>query len=187
MTATQAFAIFETAIGPCGIAWGAQGLVGLQLPEPSTGEMRARLLRRFPAATEPPLPYPRLIQSAIDAIVALLDGEPSDLSFIALDMRGVPAFRQRVYAVARTIPPGTTLTYGEIAARLNEPAWPVARDVGRALAQNPFPIVVPCHRVLAAGGKLGGFSARGGLTTKRRMLSIESTAAFNMPLFAELT
>jgi methylated-DNA-[protein]-cysteine S-methyltransferase len=104
-------------------------------------------------------------------------------------MHGIPEFHQRVYAVARTIPAGSTLSYGEIAARLGEPAWPAARDVGQALGQTPFPIIVPCHRVLAAGGKLGGFSARGGLTTKRRLLAIElasSAADFNIPLFAEL-
>jgi methylated-DNA-[protein]-cysteine S-methyltransferase len=203
MTATQAFTIFETGIGPCAIAWADQGIIGVQLPEPSEREMRARMRRRFPAATEPPPPYPLLIQSAIAAIVALLDGQSSDLSSIALDMHGVPEFHQRVYAVARTIPPGATLSYGEIAARLGEPAWPAARDVGQALAQNPFPIVVPCHRVLAANGKLGGFSARGGTTTKLRLLSIEiasssawdkqagpsagggSAAAFNIPMFTE--
>ena len=133
--------------------------------------MRARLLRRFPDATE--APPPPAVQSAIDGIVALLDGKSSDLSSVSLDMDGVPDFHQRVYEVARTIPPGSTLSYGEIAARLGEPAWPAARDVGQALGQNPFPIVVPCHRVLAANGKLGGFSARGGLNTKLRLLSIE--------------
>jgi methylated-DNA-[protein]-cysteine S-methyltransferase len=167
--------------------------------------MRQWLGRRFPGASEAPPPLPRAVQSAVDGIVALLGGRSSDLSGIELDMRGVPPFHQRVYAVARTIPPGATLSYGDIAARLGEPAWPAARDVGQALGQNPFPIVVPCHRVVAAGGKLGGFSARGGLATKRRLLSIEiascaissdelatqsqgrhSAVAFNAPLFADL-
>jgi len=188
MTATQAFTIFETAIGPCAIAWGEHGVIGVQLPEPSERELRAQMRRRFPGASEPALPLPVAVKSAIDSIIALLDGNSVDLSSVPLDMHGVPEFHQRVYAVARTIPPGATLSYGEIAARLGEPAWPAARDVGQALGQNPFPIIVPCHRVLAANGKLGGFSARGGLTTKRRLLSIEtpSAAAFNMPLFAEL-
>jgi methylated-DNA-[protein]-cysteine S-methyltransferase len=185
---TPGFALFHTAIGTCGIAWATQGVVGLQLAESTEARMRALLRRRFPDAAEVPPPLPTAVQSAIDGIVALLNGGSSDLSFVALDMHGVPEFDQRVYGVARTIPPGSTLTYGDIAARLGEPAWPAARDVGQALAHNPFPIVVPCHRVLAAGGKLGGFSARGGLVTKRRLLAIETAAAaaFNIPLFAEL-
>jgi methylated-DNA-[protein]-cysteine S-methyltransferase len=180
------FALFETAMGTCGIAWGPRGLVGVQLPESTAAQMRTRLRRHFPQATESA--PPDNVQSAIDAIVALLDGRSSDLSSVELDMHGVPAFHQRVFAVARTIPPGSTLSYGDIAARLGEPAWPAARDVGQALAQNPFPIVVPCHRVLAANGKLGGFSARGGLKTKLRLLAIENApaATVNMPLFAEL-
>lgn len=188
MPSTRAFTIFETAIGPCAIAWGDQGVTGVQLPEPSEREMRARMRRRFATASEPQPPFPTAVQAAIESIIALLDGDATDLSSVPLDMHGIPEFHQRVYEVARTIPPGSTLSYGEIAARLGEPAWPAARDVGQALGQNPFPIIVPCHRVLAAGGKLGGFSARGGLTTKRRLLAIElasSTAAFNIPLFAE--
>jgi methylated-DNA-[protein]-cysteine S-methyltransferase len=197
----RGFALFDTVIGVCGIAWGEQGVGGVQLPEASELKVRARMLRRFPDASE--MPPPPAVQSAVDGIVALLDGRSSDLSCVALDMHGVPEFHQRVYAVARTIPAGSTLSYGEIATRLGEPAWPAARDVGQALGQNPFPIVVPCHRVVAAGGKLGGFSARGGLKTKVRLLSIEiaslsgsdeqhpggprrSAAAFNIPLFAEL-
>src|SRR5205823_3152675 len=157
-------------------------------PEATDVQMRARLRRRFPEASEVPPPLPLAVQSAIDGIVALLDGEPSDLSSVPLDMAGVPEFHQRVYNIARTIPPGVTLSYGEIAARLGEPAWPAARDVGQALGHNPFPIVVPCHRVVAAGGKLGGFSARGGAATKRRLLALElaaSSAACAIPLFAQ--
>ena len=186
MIDTRGFALFETAIGTCGIAWGSHGVLGVQLPEASERQMRALLLRRFPNASETPPPSP--VQSAIDGIVALMDGKSSDLSSVTLDMDGVPEFHQRVYEVARTIPPGSTVSYGEIAARLGEPAWPAARDVGQALGQNPFPIVVPCPRVLAANGKLGGFSARGGTVTKRRLLSIElaSAPAFNIPLFEEL-
>src|SRR4029079_6784817 len=98
--------------------------------------------------------------------------EAAELSAIALDMAQVPPFHRRVYEVARTIPPGATLSYGEIATRLGVPGS--ARAVGQALGRNPFAIVVPCHRVLAAGGKMGGFSANGGIGTKLRMLSIES-------------
>jgi len=202
MTATQTFTVFETAIGPCAIAWGDQGVIGVQLPEPSERQLRALMRRRFPAASEATGSVPAEVEAAIESIVALLDGqlarpdgEPIDLASVPLDMHDVPEFHQRVYAVARTIPPGATLSYGDIAARLGEPAWPAARDVGQALGQNPFPIVVPCHRVVAANGKLGGFSARGGTATKRKLLAIEiasaapapggPTAAFNIPLFAD--
>jgi methylated-DNA-[protein]-cysteine S-methyltransferase len=163
------FALFETAIGWCGIAWSPRGIAGVQLPEGSAPATRARLLRRFPDGREA-LP-PAHAQRAIDGIGALLRGEPSTLDEVALDMEGVPEFNRRVYEVARAIPWGATLSYGEIARRLGDPA--AARDVGQALGQNPFAIVVPCHRVLAAGGKWGGFSARGGVSTKRRLLSIE--------------
>jgi methylated-DNA-[protein]-cysteine S-methyltransferase len=119
------------------------------------------------------------VQGAIDDIVALLRGEPRDLSAVALDMAGVPPFDRRVYAVARTIAPGATLTYGDIAARLDAPDQ--ARAVGEALGQNPFAIIVPCHRVLAASGKAGGFSAPGGIATKLRLLSIEGARTSDQP------
>jgi O-6-methylguanine DNA methyltransferase len=164
------FTLFDTAIGRCGVAWSDRGLVGVQLPEGSQMETRERMLQRFPAAAEtaPPLQ----VQLAVERIVALLRGEASDLSDVALDMEGVAPFHRRVYEVARTIPPGRTLAYGDVAARLG--AGRAARAVGQALGRNPFPIVVPCHRVLAAGGKIGGFSAHGGTATKRRMLAIEA-------------
>ncbi len=183
MTATS-FAIFETAIGACGIAWGERGIAAVQLPETSAQKTRARLLRRFPAAREVP-PSPE-VQRALDGITALLRGEASDLSAVALDMEGLPAFNRRVYEVARAIPPGATLSYGEIAARLGEPPQ-AARDVGQALGQNPIPIIVPCHRVLAANGKPGGFSASGGVTTKLRLLTIEKAKISDEPaLFDDL-
>jgi O-6-methylguanine DNA methyltransferase len=168
-TLAHAFTIFDTAIGPCGIAWNAHGIAGIQLPDRGESHLRARLGRHFPGATEaaPPTDVAR----AIDGIVALLAGQTSDLRFIALDMDGVPEFHRRVYDVARGIPAGATMSYGEIAARLGTPRD--ARAVGQALGQNPFPIVVPCHRVVAAGGKLGGFSAPGGVGTKLRLLAIE--------------
>ncbi|MBV8132005.1 MAG: methylated-DNA--[protein]-cysteine S-methyltransferase, partial [Alphaproteobacteria bacterium] len=142
------FSLFDTAIGRCGIAWGERGVAGVQLPESGERETRARMLQRFPAAGEA-APPPE-VQRVIDRIVALLRGEASDLSVIALDMDQVPAFHRRVYEAARTIPAGMTLSYGDIAARVGAPG--AARAVGQALGRNPFPIVVPCHRVLAAGG-----------------------------------
>jgi len=168
MTASG-FVLFDTAIGRCGIAWGEHGVAGVQLPEAGEAETRARMLHRFPAAGET-APPPE-VQKAVERIVALLRGEAGDLAEVTLDMNEVPAFHRRVYDVARTIPPGKTLSYGDIAARLGAPG--AARAVGQALGRNPFPIVVPCHRVLAAGGKIGGFSAQGGVVTKRRMLAIE--------------
>ncbi|HKA62360.1 MAG TPA: methylated-DNA--[protein]-cysteine S-methyltransferase [Methylomirabilota bacterium] len=175
------FALFETEVGRCGIAWSAGGIAGVQLPESSDAATHARMLRRFPGVRE--TTPPAEVQRAIDAMIALLRGEPSELESVALDLDDVPPFERSVYEVARTIPPGTTLSYGEIAQRLGAPG--AARDVGQALGRNPFPIVVPCHRVVAAGGKLGGFSARGGAATKRRLLSVERAKGHGaLPLFA---
>jgi methylated-DNA-[protein]-cysteine S-methyltransferase len=167
------FALFDTTIGRCGIAWGAGGVVGVQLPETRENDTRKRLLNRFPNARE--TTPPPAVKGALDAICALLGGEAVDLSAVALDMHQVPPFHRRVYEVARTIRPGTTLSYGDIASRLGVPGS--ARAVGQALARNPFAIVVPCHRVLAAGGKVGGFSADGGIRMKLRLLSIEGAHA----------
>jgi methylated-DNA-[protein]-cysteine S-methyltransferase len=171
------YALFDTTLGRAGIAWSARGIVAVQLPETSERETRTRLLQRFPVtvATEPP---PE-IQSAIDGIVALLRGERRDLSTAPLDMDGIPPFHRRVYEVALTIRPGRTLTYGAVATRLGEPGS--ARAVGQALGHNPFVIVVPCHRVLAAGGRIGGFSASGGRVTKLRLLNLEGAQTSEQP------
>ena len=168
MTAT-AFALFDTPIGRCGIAWGAGGIAGLQLPEANERATRARLQQRFPGVREAEPPPP--LRRALAAIAALLRGEARDLSALTLDLTGVPPFHRRVYEAARTIPPGTTLSYGEIATRIGAPGS--ARAVGQALGRNPFPIIVPCHRVLAAAGRPGGFSAHGGVATKLKLLAIE--------------
>ena len=175
--AAHGFALFDTAIGRCGIAWGDRGIAGLQLPEADEQQTRARMLQRFPTAGEsiPPIE----VRRALDCVAALLNGEASDLTTAALDMDEVPPFHRRVYEIARCIPPGATLSYGEIAARLGAPG--AARAVGQALGQNPFPIIVPCHRVLAAGGKIGGFSAHGGVATKLRMLAIEGARVNGTP------
>jgi methylated-DNA-[protein]-cysteine S-methyltransferase len=165
----QGFTLFDTDIGPCGIAWGERGVIAVQLPEASAARTRARLQRRYSDAREAPPPADVL--RTIEGIVALLRGEARDLSSVALDMERVAEFDRRVYEIARTIPAGATLSYGEIAARLG--GRELARDVGQALGRNPFPIIVPCHRVLAVGGKAGGFSANGGVTTKLRLLTIE--------------
>jgi len=167
------YSIFETAIGWAGLAWGDQGLVGVHLPEREPDTARRSFERRFPGAVEADAPAE--LAPVIEGIRALMRGEKADLSAAPLDIERVPAFNAKVYEITRRIPPGETLTYGEIAVRLGDKL--LARDVGTALGQNPWPIVVPCHRVTAAGGKLGGFSARGGARTKLRLLAIEGAPA----------
>jgi methylated-DNA-[protein]-cysteine S-methyltransferase len=169
--------IFASPIGSCGLAWGPDGVVGVQLPEATDAATRARLSRRFPAACA--LNPPGDIERAITGVVDLLSGRKIDLGFIRLDMAGVPPFHRHVYDAARSIAPGHTLTYGEVAARIGDPG--AARAVGQALGRNPFAIIVPCHRVLAAGGRPGGFSARGGVATKFRLLAIEGAEAARQP------
>lgn len=171
------FALFATAIGSCGIAWGRRGIVWLQLPQKDEAQARRRALHRFPEAAE--TRPPPGVDLAIRDIVTLLAGGGGDLARIALDMGGVPEFDGRVYEATRAVPPGRTSTYGEIAARIGVPG--AQRAVGAALGRNPFPIVVPCHRVLAAGGRTGGFSARGGVATKLAMLTIEGAHLGDMP------
>ncbi|HYP77747.1 MAG TPA: methylated-DNA--[protein]-cysteine S-methyltransferase [Polyangiaceae bacterium] len=163
------FALFDTAIGRCAIAWGDGGICGVHLPEANASATRRRMRLRYPDVSESA--PPPVVQRAIDRIVTLLRGEVAELGQIDLDMTLVPAFHRRVYELARSIPPGKTLSYGEVASRIGSPGG--ARAVGRALGKNPFAIVVPCHRVLAAGGKPGGFSANGGVETKLKMLRIE--------------
>ena len=165
----RVFALFDTALGVCGIAWNEEGVVGVHLPAQDAAATRLRLERKFRDAreAEPSAELARVIQR----IVALLRGERVDLSTVPLDMTGIERFDRDVYIAAREIPPGDTRTYGEIAKRLGRPE--AARDVGVALARNPFAIVVPCHRVIAANGKTGGFSAGGGVATKLKLLAIE--------------
>jgi methylated-DNA-[protein]-cysteine S-methyltransferase len=176
------FAQFETAIGACGIVWSARGVAGVQLPEANERATRARMLRRYADAREET--PPAAVRQAIDGIVALLSGAPRDLGGIAIDDDGIPEFNRRVYAIARQIPPGATMTYGEIAERLGDKA--LARDVARAMGENPTPIIMPCHRVLAAGGKSGGFSASGGVVIKMRLLTIEGAQPGEPTLFDHL-
>jgi methylated-DNA-[protein]-cysteine S-methyltransferase len=170
MSDAGGFALFDTAIGRCGIAWGEDVLTGVQLPESSDVRTRARLMRGLPELPEAePPPW---VAQAIRRIRGLLDGIADDLADIPLDMHRVPGFHQRVYEITRAIPPGRTLTYGELARQLGDPG--AARAVGQALGHNPFAPVVPCHRVLAARSGAGGFSAEGGVATKLRMLQIEN-------------
>ncbi|OJV29650.1 MAG: cysteine methyltransferase [Actinobacteria bacterium 69-20] len=164
------YAVFETAIGPCGIAWGPGGITGVQLPEDTADEVRETLVVAQPGAVE--AQPPDAVRATVERIRALLAGDSrDDLADVELDMSGLTPFLRRTYAITRTITPGHTLTYGQIAERLGSPG--LARAVGRAMGANPFPIIVPCHRVLGADGSIGGFSAHGGALTKRRMLLAE--------------
>jgi len=162
--------VFDTALGPVGVEWNEAGISAVLMPG------RRRLVDDGRA-------LPPAIQAAVAAIAALLAGERRDLRDVALDDRDVDEFARRVYAATREIGPGETATYGEIARAIGDPG--AARAVGAALGANPFPIVIPCHRVLAAGGALHGFSAPGGIATKRRMLEIERAPGFTQTsLFA---
>ncbi|OPF65668.1 methylated-DNA--[protein]-cysteine S-methyltransferase [Hydrogenophaga sp. H7] len=171
MDSATGHTLFDTAIGVCGMAWGPAGITAVQLPEPTPEGTRQRLLRSLPEAVpeaEPPPP----VQSAITELKAALRGErPADLRHLPLDMSRLTPFLQRVYERTRAIPPGQVLTYGELAAEMGDKH--LARAIGQAMGANPFAPVVPCHRVLAAGGQPGGFSASGGAITKWRLLEIE--------------
>jgi methylated-DNA-[protein]-cysteine S-methyltransferase len=177
----RGIALFETTIGVCGISWGEAGITGVQLPAAREDLTWDRLRRRTRNARE--LPPPPHVTRAIDGITALLAGRDADLSPVELDLTGLEAFDRRVAEVARTIPAGETLTYGEVATRMGEPGE--AREVGAALGRNRFPIIVPCHRVVAANGKLGGFSAPGGARTKLRLLEIVGRADGSAPALFE--
>ncbi len=164
-----AYALFDTALGTAAVAWSDRGIVRTFLPEPSAQAARARVARRLPDALE--AAPPEHVRRLIDHVVGLLRGDRVSLEWVSIDDAAVPELDRRVYAVARTIAPGSTRTYGDVARLLGDAT--LARRVGEALGRNPFPIVVPCHRVLAAGGRTGGFSARGGTETKMQLLRIE--------------
>jgi methylated-DNA-[protein]-cysteine S-methyltransferase len=169
--------LFDSAIGICGIEWGPRGINGVQLPMGSAEKTRARIHQRH-GDIEEAAPTTE-VKAAIGRITGMLAGKPDDLLDIPLDLDGVPEFNRGVYDIARKIPPGKTLTYGDIAKKLG--GVELSRDVGQALGRNPCPIVVPCHRVLAAGNKPGGFSARGGVETKLKMLAIEGAVVNHTP------
>lgn len=163
------YALFDTPIGRCGIAWHEAGVLAVQLPEVDDAQTIKQLRRRAPRARRG-APSAQA-QRAIDGVMSLLQGHTPDLLDVELDMRGLTALQRQVYALTRQIPPGRTRTYGDIARELGDAH--LARAVGQALGHNPFAPVVPCHRVLAAHGKAGGFSAHGGLRTKLALLQIE--------------
>src|SRR4029077_6044578 len=165
--AGRGYAVFDTAIGRCGIVWSDSGISGVQLPEAREMDTRRRLLRLFPDARE--LRPPATIEAAIEGIVATSRGQASDFPDVVLDMSGISAFNQRIYAFARAIPRGETRTTHEVAVALR--ASGAVHSVAQALAKNPFMIIVPCHRVLEAGNYADRISPNGGTISKRPLLS----------------
>jgi methylated-DNA-[protein]-cysteine S-methyltransferase len=164
------YSIFETAAGFCGIAWSEAGITRFQLPTRSAEATEWLMRRRLPSA-EPGEPPPT-VREAIAAATRYFAGEEVDFSGFALDLDGQLPFFKQIYAAARRVGWGRTTTYGTLAKELGV-GPEAARDVGQAMAQNPVALIIPCHRVLAAGGKVGGFSAPGGAVAKRRMLELE--------------
>lgn len=180
------YCLFETALGACGIAWRTPAdsgslpvVTAVQLPEATPEATESRIARKA-GSNQRSAPPPE-ISAIIAKIRKHLQGEVQDFRSVALDLENVDPFFREIYAAARQIPPGQTRTYGEIAKAVGQPA--AAQEVGQAMAKNPVPIIVPCHRVAAAGGKLGGFSAPGGPATKAKLLAIEG-APVNLPLFS---
>jgi methylated-DNA-[protein]-cysteine S-methyltransferase len=184
MGSATRFALFGTALGDCALAWNEIGLTGVWLPETSADRLRWRVLRREPQANDAAPAGP--VAAAVAAMTRLVGGERLDLLEIELDESSLTPFDRRVYTAARAIVPGRVVTYAMLAAQVGGLAD--ARAVGQSLGRNPFPIVVPCHRIVAAHGALGGFSAPGGAKTKRRLLTIEDARLdgtadlFDMPV-----
>ncbi len=164
----RGFTLFSTPVGDCGIAWSGGNVVATSLPDITSAATARRLARRTGATAAVP---PQFIHCAIEAITRLLGGERTDLTFITCDFGRVDPFARSVYNVVRGIPAGETATYGDVGSRLGSEL--LARKVGKMLGRNPCPIIVPCHRVVGAGGKLTGFSSHGGVETKRKLLTIE--------------
>jgi len=168
--ASHRYAVFETAVGFCAIGWSAAGIARFQLPDRDAATAERHMLRRLPAAARD-TPPPSVV-AVIAAAQRYFAGEAVDFTDIALDLDGQDEFFRRIYAALRTVGYGKTTTYGALAKELG--AGPeVARDVGQAMAKNPVPLIIPCHRVLAAGNKVGGFSAPGGADSKLKMLALE--------------
>jgi methylated-DNA-[protein]-cysteine S-methyltransferase len=164
------YLIFETTNGFCGIAWSDAGIARFQLPA-NSAEAAERIMRRRIPGGEPGAPTP-VVGEAVAAAKQYFQGNETDFAQLELDLAGQDEFFKRVYAAVRRIKWGQTTTYGTLANELGG-GPETARDVGQAMARNPIPLIIPCHRVLAAGGKIGGFSAPGGAVTKTRMLGLE--------------
>lgn len=174
--------LFDTAIGRCGLAWNETAVVAVQIAESDDDATIKRLKKQVPLATRAE-PYGFALD-AVERITELMDGEPADLGDIPIDVGKVSPLYRAVYEVTRTIPPGEVLTYGEVARRIGQPG--AAQAVGQALGANPIGIVIPCHRVVGANHSLVGFSANGGVRTKRKMLLIEGSTAVTPSLFDDM-
>ena len=176
--------LFETSLGTCGVAWTDDGISSIQLPERTRAATAERLLEKAPAAgaRATARETPDWVTRATSLVTDLLAGRPEDTSAVPLDLSSVTPFNARVYRALQKVPAGSTTTYGDLARAVGSAG--ASRAVGRAMATNPLPILVPCHRVLAAGGKPGGFSAYGGLVTKDRILTLEGRRDAPLPLFA---
>ena len=164
------YLIFDTASGFCGIAWNSVGITRFQLPARNAEATERNLLRRLPGA-EPGTLAPQVLE-AVAAVKRYFEGEKIDFSDFQLDLDEQEGFFKQIYAAARRLCWGQTTTYGTLAKELGV-GPEAAREVGQAMANNPVPLIIPCHRVLAAGGKVGGFSAPGGSAAKIRMLELE--------------
>ncbi len=182
----RAFTTFDTAIGICGIAWTVPTnpddvavVVGFQLPEATPDRTTARISRR--AGVPHPSAPPPAIVVIIDRVKAHLAGAPEDFRDVAVDLSDVNEFGRDVLTALREIPAGRTGTYGDLAKALNQPS--AAQAVGKALGRNPIPLIIPCHRILAAHGRTGGFSAHGGWVTKSKLLALEGAQTGGLPLF----
>ena len=177
MARTEGFTVFATPIGDCAIAWSADGVSGVWLPSSVAGALPRTIVRRHPAAVA--AAPPAELAALPEAIARLLAGERIDFANVRLDLAVAEPFDARVYVAARAIPAGEFVTYGELAARVGADA--TAREVGQSLGRNRWPVVVPCHRIVASGNGLGGFSAPGGTATKQRLLAIERARPSGAP------
>lgn len=182
MNPAAGYHLFDTPLGRCGIAWRDERVCAFALAAADDAATLAQLERRLPGvmAETPPAP----VAAAIAAVQRLLAGEAADLIEVPVDLEAVPPFERTVYEALRRVPPGDTITYGELAARAGLPG--AARAVGAAMGRNPIPVIIPCHRVLGGGGRSGGFSAPGGVTTKFRLLALEQAGRGESLLFDQL-
>jgi methylated-DNA-[protein]-cysteine S-methyltransferase len=172
-TPASFYSVFDTAMGPCGLAWNADGLTRFQLPERDLAATEKRLMERTGAARAETLPD--WIEATIEAVRRYAQGEAADFASVPLDMSRLSDFHRRIYKALSAVPWGQTTTYGDLARTIGEPG--ASRAIGHAMSRNPFPLIVPCHRVLAKGNRIGGFSAHGGAVTKTKMLALEGLKA----------
>ena len=165
------YAIFDTAGGFCGIVWSETGIARFQLPTATATGTERLLLRRMPDAR--PAPPPPEVAATIENVKRYFAGEDVDFSTVRLDLDGQSSLFRDIYTALRRVGWGQTTTYGALAKAAGASGWEAARDVGQAMAKNPVALIIPCHRCLAAGGKIGGFSAPGGEFSKLKMLELE--------------